>query len=231
MRDLPRFLWVVINNWAGYATGGLIVATCSLYFLSKDKPMPRIVGFVLSGIFLLLAFYKAWHVQHEEVLRLQAELDATTKPHFEVVISQALANYHSSGFTIALVQMGIMNIGAASSVRYMKAHYESATLNQDVDIVYLPSQEEIKAFPDQSLTMDRDVGNLMDNTRAAITTRSIVPGKIFLRIPGNHIQVFAEKKLKVTITAHDYLGNPYSGWFPNDNERPFNLPFHELVRR
>ena len=193
--------------------------------------MPRIVGFVLSGVFLFLAFFKAWHDQHSDVVQLRAELDATTMPHFEVVVSQAMANYHSSGFTIALIQMGIMNTGAASSVRYMKAHYKSATLDQDVDIVYLPPQEELKAFPDQSLTMDQDVGNLTDNTRTAISTRSIVPGKIFIRIPGNHIQEFVEKKLRVTITAYDYLGNSYSGWFPNDNQPPFNLPFHELVRR
>jgi hypothetical protein len=60
MSDLREFLWAVINNWAGYATGGLIVAGSWLYFVWKDKPMPRMAGFILASLFLFMACFKAW---------------------------------------------------------------------------------------------------------------------------------------------------------------------------
>src|SRR5205085_4904844 len=66
MSDILTFLWAVANNWAGYSTGGLVVASIVLWFLWRDKPMPRKLALWLALLFLLMAFYKAWHDQYIE---------------------------------------------------------------------------------------------------------------------------------------------------------------------
>jgi hypothetical protein len=64
--DIGRFLWDVLNNWAGYATGGLLVAAFGLWFTWRDKAIPRHIVLALAVVFLLMAIYKAWHDQYAE---------------------------------------------------------------------------------------------------------------------------------------------------------------------
>ena len=61
--DIFQFIWAVINNWAGYATGGLLVALVWVWSVWKDKPTPRAVLLALAGLFLFFAFFKAWDDQ------------------------------------------------------------------------------------------------------------------------------------------------------------------------
>jgi len=61
-----QFIWCVLNNRAGYVTGGLLVGAVTFYFMWRDKPAPRNVMFVLCVFALLLAFYKAWDDQYRE---------------------------------------------------------------------------------------------------------------------------------------------------------------------
>jgi hypothetical protein len=75
MSDVLEFAWAVVNNWAGYATGGLVVATFWLFFVWKDKQMPRTLGFTLAGIFLLMAFFKAWKEQRQNVRSRDADIE------------------------------------------------------------------------------------------------------------------------------------------------------------
>jgi hypothetical protein len=66
MPDIITFLWDVANNWAGYSTGGLLVATLALWYSWRDKVMPRKIALVLAGGFLIIAIYKTWHDQYAE---------------------------------------------------------------------------------------------------------------------------------------------------------------------
>src|ERR1700674_4149454 len=66
MTDIPKFIWAVLNNWAGYSTGGLMVASVALWAVWRDKPTPRNLMLLLSLGFLLAAFYKAWDGQYME---------------------------------------------------------------------------------------------------------------------------------------------------------------------
>jgi hypothetical protein len=84
LRDWAEFLQTVANNWAGYATGGFIVATVWAWFVWKDKPVPRIVGIVLVFLFLFLAFKKSWQEQKDKVTALE---DRSKAPVFDGVIS------------------------------------------------------------------------------------------------------------------------------------------------
>ncbi len=75
MSDLFSFVWAVINSWAGYATGGLIVALVALWSTLRQKPVPRKLGVVLAIVFLLLAFFHAWRDQLNQKRDLFAKLD------------------------------------------------------------------------------------------------------------------------------------------------------------
>jgi hypothetical protein len=66
MGDITSFLWAVLNNWAGYSTGGLIVAAIALWAVWRNKPLPRRTALLLAVLFLFMAFYKAWHDQYVE---------------------------------------------------------------------------------------------------------------------------------------------------------------------
>jgi hypothetical protein len=74
LSEILEFVWAVINNWAGYATGGLIVATVSFYLVWNDKPMARNVALVLSALFLLMAFFRAWRDKKRALQASQTEL-------------------------------------------------------------------------------------------------------------------------------------------------------------
>lgn len=60
------FLWRVLNNWAGYVTGGLLVGTLTIYAIWRDAQAPRAIMLGSSAVALLLAFFKAWDDQYRE---------------------------------------------------------------------------------------------------------------------------------------------------------------------
>lgn len=73
-----RFLWEVVNNWAGYATGGLILATLGFRYAWKDKQIPSRVTLWLSPVFLVMALFKAWDEQYSKVIGQIASLESST---------------------------------------------------------------------------------------------------------------------------------------------------------
>src|SRR4051812_20240811 len=70
------FLWAIINNWAGYATGGLVMATLFLrQTLSKKwEPSKKLLK-RLSVLFFALAVFDAWNDQYTCATHDKALLD------------------------------------------------------------------------------------------------------------------------------------------------------------
>lgn len=64
LRDLGVFLRAVINNWAGYTTGGVIVAFVTLYVMLRETAVPKRWAIALALFFLLLAFFNAWRNEY-----------------------------------------------------------------------------------------------------------------------------------------------------------------------
>ncbi len=64
--DLRVFLWAVINTWAVYFTGGIIIALLALLHVITEKDLPRKVGFAVAGVFLFLAIFTAWRDEYRK---------------------------------------------------------------------------------------------------------------------------------------------------------------------
>ena len=88
MADLLEFLWAVLNNWAGYSTGGIVVALVLLWQTlgSRPQPISRTGGITLAVLFLSMACYKAWREQRGERRRAEERLKALTVPDIQAEI-------------------------------------------------------------------------------------------------------------------------------------------------
>lgn len=75
--EIGQFLRAVLNNWAGYSTGGIIVAVVALWHLLKNQPISRKLGIGLAMFFFFLSFFKAWQDQYHRANELQASLHTT----------------------------------------------------------------------------------------------------------------------------------------------------------
>src|SRR5947209_1688863 len=84
INEVGQFLWAVINNWAGYSTGGIIVAVVALWHLMKSQPIPRKLGLGLAAFFFFLSFFKAWQDQYHRAN--EAELKAKILPAFQITV-------------------------------------------------------------------------------------------------------------------------------------------------
>jgi len=178
------------------------------------------IAFVISAIAL-------WCVEHSANLELHSEINTHSRPDLQVVVAALQIANHTVGETVVMAQMGVLNKGADSAITHMAAHFKSPTFDQAVPIVYLPPEEEAKAFPTETQTEDKEVGSM--RTAGTITRGSLVPGKVFVIIPQDHTQELKSVTTGVlTLTVWDYLGNESSGSLHEggNNVMASGLPFH-----
>jgi hypothetical protein len=67
--QLKHYSWEVINTWAGYLTGGLVMA--AVWLQAQIKPgwqLPRKYALPLAAFFFYLAGFEAWKSQYQRVL-------------------------------------------------------------------------------------------------------------------------------------------------------------------
>jgi hypothetical protein len=122
--DVLTFIWAVFNNWAGYATGGIIVASVSLWQLLRKKPLARDltkkIGIGLSLLFLCMALFKSWNEQHHGALDANEKLRALTVPQLVLKVDQfgpmnlSSADPQLNGRTGVIAVANITNEGAPS---------------------------------------------------------------------------------------------------------------------
>src|SRR2546421_9728950 len=83
LSDWLVFLWAVLNNWAGYVTGGIIVALVTTWWnVLKNKPIPRRVLIGLTTVFLVLGVFNAWRAQLQRVKALEGQ---EQRPKFALI--------------------------------------------------------------------------------------------------------------------------------------------------
>lgn len=90
LHDLLLYGEAVINNWAGYATGGILVALMWLRSVWRPEwKLSRRLGLSLASAFLFFASFQAWRDQYQRGARLQAQIEktATREPTFQVNVA------------------------------------------------------------------------------------------------------------------------------------------------
>jgi hypothetical protein len=132
--ELADFLWAVINDWAGYATGGVIVGLVGLWSMLKGIPPSRKFGVTLALTFLFFAFFNAWRERskavqdaQQEAQGLQKKLDDLTKPDLSGTIPVILAapNPQNNKDSILTLQVNIENKGAPSIAKDIEAFVDT----------------------------------------------------------------------------------------------------------
>lgn len=89
IREFLSFAWSVFYNWAGFATGGVIVALVWFWSVLKKKPPSQKFGLFLAALFLLFAFFTACREQYRNSIAKQQQIDALTVTDFHPRIEAA----------------------------------------------------------------------------------------------------------------------------------------------
>jgi|ERR1700694_3734644 len=98
-KQILEFLLAVVNNWAGYTTGGVIVAAVWLWLTLKQKSITRKWGMILTGLFLFLAVFTAWREQYLKthpgiIMEMDEVIVADNIPHSAalIMVTASVAN-------------------------------------------------------------------------------------------------------------------------------------------
>src|SRR2546430_5234331 len=154
-KDLLEFLWAVINNWAGYATGGLVVALLWLWSTLRQVPISRKIGIVIAVVFLFVAFFNAWREKHHLALAAQAQLEELTKPKLTAEYGSALATSEANSADSLMTLSGVIkNQGAPTILDNWAVDLELPNRTIHATILFTPP-------PSQTLTMADENGNPM----------------------------------------------------------------------
>ena len=228
MSDILTFIWAVINNWAGYSTGGLIVATAAFWAIWRDKPMPRTALLILSGLFLFMAIYKAWHDQkvtvtdaNKTIEGLRKELDEArhtldyereqNTPKLSGEIDQmAIGDVPEMGGAQIFLQLSVRNTGAASIVEAWLLRVKTGSLDKTVSPLYVSegfklwgdNKREIAVFSRQDMFDEKAVKPIQrgDQIRGWLRYE-------FIGVKGSQLYL---PEAEFVVTFKDVLGKEYS---------------------
>jgi hypothetical protein len=74
LSEIGEFVWSVVNNWAGYVTGGILIAFLWLWLALRQENVTREVASRLAVAFLVVATFNAWRQKSEALSELQKRL-------------------------------------------------------------------------------------------------------------------------------------------------------------
>ena len=207
IRELGEFLWAVVNNWAAWTTGGVVVALLWLWSTLRQIPISRKIGVIIALLFLFLSFFNAWREQKHIAEQAVKELEASTKPNFDFWLDQAVLKLQGSN-TLFIPHATIINKGADSVAIGYHAHYKSESLDVDVNVVSPLSDAELSGPTGESIKLQR--ANFLTSKTDAIPRGHELSGRILLVIPGNRIEEIKTGKAAITVYVKDYLARQYS---------------------
>lgn len=209
--ELSRFCWAVINNWAGYSTGGIVVATAAFWHILRDVPMSRRFGLGLAVVFLFMAFFKAWRDQYRSRIMADHKL-RIAEPDFVLSFGQIVVKHDSTrDITALLIQSHLLNRGADSVALGWRAHYKSKSYDDEATVNVFA--EDAISLPFGSNEYKYVIGrdDLMPiKTIRSITRGNITMGALFIVVPGNRFDEVLAGAATITVSVNDYLGKCYS---------------------
>jgi hypothetical protein len=75
LTEILRYAWALLNNWAGYTTGGLITAVVATWLAWKERKMTHKILICLSALFFIMAGFKAWEDVREKQRAAETEAE------------------------------------------------------------------------------------------------------------------------------------------------------------
>lgn len=157
------------------------------------------IAFIISAVTL-------WGIEHRDLIEANGKIEQLTRPKFILTLGPAV-NFiqREKDVTLCFLAVQIANSGAASAVRGFKVHYESPTLNADVQHVNLTSEVPLNTPSGPFIVGPKELINMQTGV---ITQGDFRTGRLAIVIPGNKLDEF-NTGAKLTVTVWDYLGNPY----------------------
>lgn len=152
-------------------------------------------------------------------------------PDFKIGLGQLASFYQKQGDkTLILMEVQIANFGAPSVAINWEIHYKSSSLEIDArtfDVVDEPLQLRVPGHPSSAILKHYNVDSIHHKTSLAPLIRGVpVAGRLPFWLPGNRQDEMSAGGVVITVTAHDWLGNPFVGFYqsdPNSDEQKLNL--------
>ena len=202
LTELIEFLWSVVNSWAGYATGGLIVAFVWFYFGFKQSSPPRNLILVLAVFFLFCAFFNAWRIQKSQVVTFQAR---SAKPE----LGGQLVNF----YTFTKVQNPDLWLVVGGTITNPQGP-PTATLNWSLEIEFNDGAV-VKGTTPMNSGKDVSVGPITlpvsrywpYQTATPIPPGGLAEGWYWAVFPGITTQALIERKAVAVVRFDDAVSN------------------------
>src|SRR5262249_55725771 len=114
IRDIPDFTVAIVLCWAGYLTGGVLMALAWLWEHKHVKNLSWKVCKIGVGGFLLTSFFWVWHETKQQLVTEKAK----NVPDLTVDIYEAGLSpwYEDSSYVGAYFQGAVRDLGAQSVV-------------------------------------------------------------------------------------------------------------------
>ena len=192
-----------VLDWWYALIPGLLLSLIDVVERSRGKEAPISPRWILRVflIGMILAQYLAYRDLKKETV--------ASKPDFSIYIGQSVTGDYL-GDTAAMPYVKVINRGADSSIVGWSAHFTSPTVNQSIELLHIQVSRKYE-WNGQSITIGPE-NDITNNTRM-VPRGATIDGRIVARIPGNHKEELESCKGVITISAFDYLNNPFSGQF------------------
>jgi hypothetical protein len=240
-----QFSWEIFNNWAGYFTGGCIMAVITFWHSWNDKTMRRKFLLGLTVLFFTMGAYKAWNDQYQKAFTADKSSDefrkiAKTKEglldNLTIAFDQMLSSNRDPKTIIleatnvsnsAVFQGNWNNVNVGTIINGDTNQLKLDVLLNDkpimqnsptgrYDIITLPTSRELKVtVANETQTM---AGNITVEIGVPFSTNDITASQRWKERGISNEN--GKEGLRFFATSSDYLVTPHSSFEPFP---PFSL--------
>src|ERR1043166_4748398 len=238
------FLWAVINNWAIWATGGLVMGGIFLWqTFSKKGEVSKWVLKACCLLFLAVAIFQAWDEQYISAATNQKLLDDKS-PKLDGFISQtAIVNEPGTTNSLVFIEPTIINSGGTPTVAHAFDLKIIATNKTSLDAENVDFENEFKldffSAGKEYLVHLKRPQLLSEKTLKAIGVGDQATGWLPYRVPRSAVDISLATNKRMVLSYSDkdgkrlYITNGiWKGKQAHDfryTEIPLNLPGTENI--
>jgi hypothetical protein len=201
LKQFGEFSWAVLNNWAGYTTGGVVVALIWLWSTLQQVPISRQMGIAVALTFLFFAFFNAWRDQYKR-----------SHPGFVLQIQQNGIGTNPNKDVVVFIQAVLWNRGTPSIAHDWKLYVTTTDNKEIIAKTLLVTKENPIIFHDQTN------GNWTFNSQDTLYYKTTAPvpsggqaaGVLAFLIEGQDKATIAQEGTKLKLVCVDVFHNEIS---------------------